>query len=148
MVMEKIYHVDLTPKERKHLQKIVRVGANKAKVISRAHILLKSNEGKTDKEIADLLYVGEETVRRTRQRFWDEGMEKALHGQPYPLPEPKLTDEQEAYLIALACSEPPEGYAQWTIELLAERMVADGKVTSISRDKVRLTLKKTNSSPG
>jgi DNA-binding CsgD family transcriptional regulator len=55
--MEKIYHVDLTPKQRKYLQKIVRVGTNKAKVISRAHILLKSNEGKTDKEIADLLYI-------------------------------------------------------------------------------------------
>ena len=69
--MEKIYHVDLTPKQRKHLRKIVRVGTNKAKVISRAHILLKSNEGKTDKEIADLLYIDEETVRRTRQRFWN-----------------------------------------------------------------------------
>ena len=67
--MEKIYHVDLTPKQRKYLRKIVRVGTNKAKVISRAHILLKSNEGKTDKEIADLLYIDEETVRRTRQRF-------------------------------------------------------------------------------
>lgn len=67
--MEKLYHVDLTPRQIKHLQKIVRVGANKAKVISRAHILLKSAEGRTDNEIADLLYISEETVRRTRQRF-------------------------------------------------------------------------------
>lgn len=146
--MEKIYHVDLTPKEKRYLQKIVRVGTNKAKVISRAHILLKSSEGKIDKDIAALLYIDEETVRRTRQRFWDSGMEKALHGQPYPPPEPKLADEQEAYLIALACSDPPEGYARWTIELLAEQMVTDGIVLSISRDKVRLTLKKTNSSLG
>ena len=142
--MERIYHVDLTPKQRKYLQKIVRVGTNKAKVISRAHILLKSNEGKTDKEIANLLYIGEETVRRTRQRFWNEGMEMALNGKSYPAPEPMLTDEQEAYLIALACSNPPEGYARWTIELLTDRMLADGIVKSISRDKVRLTLKKTN----
>ena len=142
--MEKIYHVDLTPKQREYLRKIVRVGSNKAKVISRAHILLKSNEGKTDKEIADLLYIDEETVRRTRQRFWNEGMEIALNGNPYPPPEPKLTDEQEAYLIALACSDPPEGYARWTIDLLTERVIADGIVMSISRDKVRLTLKKTN----
>lgn len=146
--MEKIYHVDLTPKERKHLQNIVRVGTNKAKVISRAHILLKSSEGKTDEEIAKLLYIGEETVRRTRQRFWNEGLEMALNGKPYPVSEPKLTDEQEAYLVALACSDPPEGYAQWTIESLTERMVAEGIVLSISREKVRLTLKKTNSSPG
>jgi transposase len=146
--VEKIYHIDLTPKERKYLQNVVRVGANKAKVISRAHILLKSNEGKTDQEIADLLYIGEETVRRTRQRFWNEGLDTALKGKSYPPPEPKLTDEQEAYLIALACSDPPEGSAQWTIELLTERMLADGIVMSISREKVRLTLKKTNSNPG
>lgn len=146
--MEKIYHVDLTPKQRKHLEKIVCVGSNKAKVITRAHILLKSNEGKTDKEIAALLYIGEETVRRTRQRFWHDGMEMALNGNPYPPSEPKLTDEQEAYLVALACSDPPEGYAQWTIELLTEKMIAEGIVMSISREKVRLTLKKTTSSPG
>jgi transposase len=146
--MEKIYHVDLTPKQRKHLEKIVCVGSNKAKVITRAHILLKSDEGKTDKEIAALLYIGEETVRRTRQRFWCDGMEMALNGNPYPPSEPKLTDEQEAYLVALACSDPPEGYAQWTIELLTEKMIAEGIVMSISREKVRLTLKKTTSSPG
>ncbi|MBK8988231.1 MAG: helix-turn-helix domain-containing protein [Chloroflexi bacterium] len=146
--MEKIYHVDLTPKQRKHLEKIVCVGSNKAKVITRAHILLKSDEGKTDKEIAALLYIGEETVRRTRQRFWHDGMEMALNGNPYPPSEPKLTDEQEAYLVALACSDPPEGYAQWTIELLTEKMIAEGIVMSISREKVRLTLKTTTSSPG
>jgi transposase len=146
--MEKVYHVDLTPKQRKHLQKTVCVGSNKAKVITRAHILLKSNEGKTDKEIAALLYIDEETVRRTRQRFWNEGMEAALNGNPYPPPAPKLTDEQEAYLVALACSDPPAGHAQWTIELLVERMMADNIVLSISREKVRLTLKKTTSSRG
>ena len=121
---------------------MVRVGRNKAKVIRRAHILLKSDEGKTDKEIAELLYVSEETVHRTRQRFWYEGMEKALHGQPYPPPEPKLTDKQEAYQVALACSDPPDGYARWTIDLLTNRMIADGIIISISREKVRLTLKK------
>jgi transposase len=146
--MEKIYHVDLTPKQRKHLRAIVCVGSSKAKTITRAHILLKSDEGKSDKEIAALLYVGEETVRRTRQRFWNGGVEAALAGNPYPTPAPKLTDEQEAYLVALACSDPPEGYAQWTIELLAEKMVTDGIVMSISREKVRLTLKKTISNRG
>ncbi|MCB0000435.1 MAG: helix-turn-helix domain-containing protein [Anaerolineales bacterium] len=80
--MEKIYHVDLTPRQIKHLQKMVRVGSNKAKVISRAHILLKSHEGKTDKEIALLLYVDEETVRRTRQRFWHDGLEMPYMGIP------------------------------------------------------------------
>ncbi|MBK8984489.1 MAG: helix-turn-helix domain-containing protein [Chloroflexi bacterium] len=64
-----------------HLEKIVCVGSNKAKVITRAHILLKSDEGKTDKEIAALLYIGEATVRRTRQRFWCAGTNHAAPGR-------------------------------------------------------------------
>ncbi len=146
--MEKTYRIDLTPEQRKELRKIVRIGRNKAKVICHAHVLLKSDEGKTDKEIAELLYIGEETVRRIRQRFCNEGVEMALQGKPYPPAEPTLTDEQEAYLIALACSDPPDGRSRWTIELLANKIVADEVISSISREKVRLTLKKTNSSPG
>ena len=71
-------------------------------------------------------------------------LDHALNGNPYPAREPKLSDEQEAYLIALACSEAPEGYARWTIEMLAERMVADGKIDTISPSKVQMILKKTN----
>ena len=146
--MRKVHVVDLTPKQRKHLRRIVRVGTNKAQVITRAHILLKSHEGMTDKEIADFLYTSEETVRRTRVRFCEEGLEWTLNGKPQPPREPTLTDEQEAYLIALACSDPPEGRSRWTIELLTNRLVADGIVEAISWEKVRLTLKKTNSSLG
>ena len=146
--MEKLYRIQLTPEQRKSLRKVVRIGHNKAKVITHAHILLKSDEGKTDKEITELLYIGEETVRRVRHRFCNEGMDMALNGKPYPPGEPTLTDEQEAYLIALACSDPPEGRSRWTIELLTERMRDDEVVPSISREKVRLTLKKTNSSSG
>lgn len=146
--MEKLYRIELTSEQRKSLRKIVRIGRNKAKVITHAHILLKSDEGKTDKEIADLLYIGEETVRRVRQRYCHDGLELALHGKPYPKGEPSLTDEQEAYLVALACSDPPEGRSRWTVELLTERMMSDQVVESISREKVRLTLKKTNSSLG
>ena len=146
--MAKQYHVDLTPKQRKYLKRVVRFGKAKAKVISNAHILLKADEGKTDESIADLLYMSVETVRRTRQRYWKEGLEHALHGNPYPPVEPMLTDEQEAYLVALACSAAPDGFARWTIEMLAEQMVADGRIDSISPSKVQRTLKKTNSSPG
>lgn len=142
--MEKIYHVDLTPKQSKSLQKMTRVGSNKAKVIRNAHILLKANEGKTDCEIAQLLYIGEETVKRTRRRYWEEGLEAALKGKTWPPPEPTLTDEQEAYLIALTCSDAPEGYAAWTLDLLQERLIADGIVESISRSTVRVVLKKTS----
>ena len=140
--MPKIYHVDLTPKQRKTLKKMVRYGRTKAQVITNAHILLKADEGKTDEAIAALQYVGIETVRRVRQRYWKYGLNHALNGNPYPPHEPKLSDEQEAYLIALACSDAPDGYARWTVEMLAERMVADGKIDTISPSKVQMTLKK------
>jgi transposase len=142
--MEKIYHVDLTPKQSKTLRKITRVGSNKAKVIRNAHILLKASEGKTDAEIAEMLYVEDETVKRTRKRYWQEGLEAALKGKKWPPPEPVLTDEQEAYLIALTCSDAPEGYTTWTLDLLQERLIADKIIESISRSTVSRVLKKTN----
>mgnify|MGYP000485317577 CR=1 FL=1 len=93
--MQKIYHVDLTPKQRKDLKKLVRYGRTKAQVITNAHILLKADEDKTDEEIASLQYVGIETVRRVRQRYWKQGLDHALNGNPYPPREPKLSDEPE-----------------------------------------------------
>jgi transposase len=144
----KKYVVKLTPKERKSLLAVVNKGKNKASVIRRAHILLKSDEGQTDQAIAEMLYVSEDTISRTRQRFCDEGLEVALADKPRPPREPKLDAKQEAYLIALACSDPPAGQAKWTMELLAQQLVTDGLVESIAPDTVRLVLKKTNSSPG
>lgn len=146
--MAKKYEVNLTPKERSHMLAIVSKGKNKAQVIRRAHILLKSDEGKTDKEIAELLYISEDIVERTRAFFWQEGVQAALEGKPIPGQEEKLGEVQEAYLTAIACTEPPDGHSRWTLELLAQRMVEDGVVASISPTTVRLTLKKTSSSLG
>ena len=136
--------VKLTPQERKRLIAIVSKGKNKAAVIRRAHILLKSDEGKTDQEIAEMLYSSEDTVSRTRQRFCEEGLEAALEDKPHPGSESKLDDGQEAYLIALACSTPPQGRRRWTLELLAKQLEQDGIVEGISAEAVRLVLKKTN----
>ncbi len=144
----KKYVVKLTPKERKRLLAVVNKGKNKACVIRRAHILLKSDEGRTDQAIADMLYISEDTVSRTRQRFCDDGLEAALADKPRPPRDPKLDAKQEAYLIALACSDPPAGQAKWTMELLAQQLVTDGMVDSIAPETVRLVLQKTNSSPG
>ena len=130
--MAKKYVVELTPKERSHLLAVVSKGKNKAQVIRRAHLLLKSDEGKTDKEIAELLYISEDTVERTRACFWQEGVQAAIDGKPIPGQEEKLDEVQEAYLTAIACTEPPEGRSRWTLELLAKRMVAAGIVDSIS----------------
>ena len=142
--MEKKHVVTLTPKERKKLLAMVRKGKNKAVVIQRAHILLKSDEGKTDREISELLYISEQTVRRVRMRFVEAGVSDALEDKPAPARDPKLDERQTAYLVALACSEPPAGQASWTMELLAERLIKDGIVDHISPETVRLVLKKTN----
>ena len=144
----KKYIVNLTPKERKTLLVIVRKGKNKATVIQRSHILLKSDEDKTDEQIAKLLYISDDTVARTRQRFCEEGLDAALRDKPHPGSEGKLDDGQEAYLVALACSDAPEGRQRWTLELLTKQLIEDGIVESISTETVRLVLKKTNSNLG
>jgi len=137
------HEIHLSPTERKKLLAIVSKGRNKAVVIQRAHILLKADEGKTDTEIKDMLYVSEQTIRRTRLRYVQEGLQVALEDQPHaPQTTTALDEKQEAYLIALACSTPPEGYARGTLELLAQRLTTDGIVSSISPETVRLALKK------
>ena len=140
--MEKRHVIKLTAKERKKLLSVVRQGKNRAAVIQRAHILLKSDEGKTDRVIS------EQTLRRIRVKFCKLGLEGALEDKPHPPPERKLGEQQSAYLVALACSDPPAGQARWTMELLAKRLVDAGIVDCISPETVRLSLKKTNSSPG
>jgi transposase len=146
--MEKKYVVNLTPKERATLLAIVSKGRRKASEIRRAHTLLKSDEGKTDREIMEMLYIGEETVRRTRRRYCEDGLEAALEDKPRPGRDSKLEEKQEAYLIAVACTDPPSGQARWTLELLVQRLVADGIVEDIAPETVRLALKKTGLSLG
>jgi transposase len=144
----KKYVVKLTSQERKKLLGVVGKGKHKATVIRRAHILLKSDEGKTDQDIADVLYISDDTIGRTRQRFCEDGLEAALEDRPHPGSARKLDDGQEAYLVALACSDPPDGRKRWTLELLTHRLVEDGVVESISTETVRLVLKKTTLSLG
>jgi transposase len=141
--MEKKHVIKLTSKERKKLLGVVRQGKNRAAVIQRAHILLKSDEGKTDQAISEMLYISEQTVRRIRIKLCELGLDGALEDKPHPPPEPKLDEVQSAYLVALACSDPRAGQARWTMELLAKRLVDDGVVKSISAETVRQKLKKT-----
>ena len=147
MAKEK-HEVHLSEAERKKLLAVLSKGRNKAVVIQRAHMLLKVDEGKTDAEISQMLYVSEQTIRRTRLRFVEEGLEAALEDKPHPAKETKLKEKEEAYLIALACSEPPAGQARWTLELLTKQLLEDEIVTRVSPETVRLLLKKTASSPG
>jgi transposase len=147
MAKEK-HEVHLTEEERRKLLGVVSKGRNKAVVIQRAHILLKVDEGKTDMEISQMLYVSEQTIRRIRLRFAQEGLQAALEDKPHPAAGPELDEKQEARIIALACSEPPAGQVRWTLELLTQEVLKDGIVTQLSPETVRLLLKKTNSNPG
>jgi transposase len=142
------HEVHLLEVERKKLLAIISKGRNKAVVIQRAHILLKVDEGKTDTEISQMLYVSEQTIRRARLRFAQDGLQAALEDRPHPATGSELDEKQEARVIALACSEPPAGRVRWTLELLTQEVLKDGIVTHISPETVRLLLKKTNSNPG
>lgn len=124
--MEK-QRVNLTEKERQKLVAIVTKGRNKASHIQRAHILLKSAEGKTDAEISQWLYISEPTVRRTRPWFGEGGIDKALEDEAPPECDPLLSDQQEGHLMALACSAPSHGRERWTLELLTKRLLLQKK---------------------
>ena len=142
------HEVHLKEEERRKLIGIVSKGCNKAVVIQRAHILLKVDEGKTDAEISQMLYISEQTIRRIRLRFAQAGLQAALEDKPHPATGSELDEKQEARIIALACSEPPAGQARWTLELLTQAVLKDGIVTHLSPETVRLLLKKTNSNLG
>jgi len=148
MPRPKKYVVELTEEQRSYLLELIRKGEAKARMLTRARILLLSAEGRTDKFVASVLKVNPQTVRNIRKRFAEEGLEAALRERPRPGAQPKLDAKGEAFLIALACSDPPEGREHWTMQLLADRLVELGVVDSISDETVRRVLKKTNSSPG
>lgn len=142
------YRVDLTENEREHLRQVTRRGKASARKVTRARILSKADEGLLDRQIAEALDVGMATVWRTRKRFVEEGLESALQERPRPGQRCKLDGKEEAHLIAVVCSKPPQGHARWTLRLLADKVVELGFADSMSYETVRRTLKKRDSSPG
>jgi transposase len=148
------YVVRLSLEERESLRALVNTGKVAAGKRRRAQILLKADadsesSGPTDKEVAESLDVGIATVHRVRQALVQEGLEAAVQGHCQGRPRPrKLSGDQEARLIALACGPAPEGYARWTLRLLASTLVELKIVASIGKDAVRQTLKKTRLSLG
>jgi transposase len=101
-----------------------------------------------DAAIAVALHLGIATVERVRKRFVEEGLEVALCERPRPGAQRKLDSKQEAFLIALACSTPPEGRTSWTMQLLADQLIELRVIDAISDETVRRTLKRTRSSCG
>ena len=152
--MRKKYVVTLTDEERQRLRALIAAGKGPARKLMHARVLLKAERrdgkpGWKNATIANGLEVGTSTVERVRQRFVEEGLEAALvprrSQRQYRR---KLDGGAEAHLIALTCSEAPEGRSRWTLRLLAERMVALEYVDTVSHETVRGVLKKTTSSRG
>lgn len=146
--MKKIYVVSLTEAERTYLLEFTKKGENRPRKVTRAHILLLADEGKIDDTVAEMLHIGRATVERIRKKFVEGGIEFALNERPRKGKDPKLNGKAEAYLTAIACSDPPQGRKRWTMQLLADRLVEAGIVDEISDETVRRVLKKTTSNPG
>lgn len=151
---QKRYIVALSDTERQYLEALAKTGKESAYRITRARVLLKADVnqpggGWSDPQISNALDVSVPTLERLRKRFVEEGLEATLKKRPRQTPPLRRLDgEQEAYLIALACSEPPGGQSRWSLRLLAQEMVSLGYVEDLSYETVRQTLKKTRLSLG
>lgn len=146
--MPEKYTVTLSNEQRQQILQLTHQRNLSGRRFKRAQILLLADEGHRDETIAQMLYVGESTVHRIRQKFVVGGVEFALSELPRPGSKRKLDGKAEAFLVATTCSDPPAGRAEWTMQLLAERLVEVQLVEQISDETVRRTLKKTTSSPG
>ena len=149
------YKVTLTSEEREELIEITRRGTHSAKKIIHALILINVDRGvnaserQTNEEICKVLKTGMRTIDRVKKRFVEEGLEAALKMAPTSREYEKLVDgDMEAHLIAVACGEPPKGFARWSLRLLANKLVELRIADNISYETVRRTLKKTNLSLG
>jgi hypothetical protein len=151
----KKYIVKLSKDEHDKLRKLIKSGRGPSRMFTRARILLKADEGEHgpswgDEKISDALDVTVQTIERVRKQLVEEGLDAVLsrHRYTQKVSRKKIDGDVEAHLIALSCSEPPEGYARWTLRLLADKVVELGYVENISYEAVRQTLKKTNLSRG
>jgi len=146
--MRKASIVRLTPEQRAELTDRLEREALNGRRRRHYQILLLADEGRTDERIAAATGASRSTVERHRTRFAREGLEAALTDKPRSGAPPKLDGKQEAMIVALACSNAPEGQARWTAKLLASRAVTLEVVESVSESTVRRVLKKTRSSLG
>lgn len=149
------YKVTLAQEERNQLTEITRTGTHAARKVIHALILLNVDRGQYNTEqqingeICKVLKIGMRTIDRVKKRFVEEGLDAALKMAPTSRGYDKLVDgDMEAHLIALACGEPPKGYARWSLRLLSDKLVELRIADSISYETVRRTLKKTNLSLG
>ena len=145
------WKVKLTKEERKKIKMVLRSKKVSMEAKKHAQILLDIDENEEKKplslnEVTRRRGVCQNTVIRVRQRYAEQGIERAIFRKKRETPpvEPKITGEVEAHIIATACSEAPEGKARWTLSMIANKIVLDGVIESISDEAVRLVLKKQN----
>ncbi len=138
----KHYIINLTEEEREELYRLTTTGRHSALKMQHARILLKTDEGLIDEQIAEHLDINVRTVERVRKRCANEGVSATLSSKKRPLRVPKFDGEAEARLVQLACSEAPKGRQRWTLRLLADKLVELDVVESISPETVRQHLKK------
>lgn len=148
------YTIKLTKAEVEELHGIINKGSHTSQTFRVAYILLNCDEGKfsskvTNEQISKVLKVGMRTIDRVKKRFVEDGLEAVLERRPTSrVYDRKLDGDVEAKLVTLCCSDPPKGYAKWSLRLLADKMVELKYVESISHVTVRSVLKKTNLSLG
>lgn len=148
------YKVSLAQNERQQLLSITKGGTHTSKKFMHALILLNCDEGEfsekvNNEDVARILKIGERTIDRVKKKFVEEGYDAALENRPTTrVYDRKADGDVEAHLVALSCSEAPEGFSRWSLRLLAEKMVELQYVEDISHETVRRTLKKTNCVPG
>src|SRR6202790_351592 len=141
------YRIELSQAERDALTTMLSGGKHAARKLKRAQILLAADAGSSDDEIARTVAVGGSTVYRTKRRFVEDNLERALSEEPRPGAESKLTCREEALLVATACASPPEGRARWTLELLAGAIVKITEHKSLSYETVRRRLAENDIKP-
>lgn len=150
--MPKMKHpVTLSPQERTELQVFVSRGKRSAREINRARILLVADEGKKDAEILQWLGVSRSTVHTVRKKYDKREHEHILDflkEEPRSGAPIKIDSRVEAHVTMIACSDPPEGSARWTLHMIADKLVKLKAIDSISHESIRRTLKKTNSNRG
>ena len=145
------YAIDLTDAERAALREILAKNQGKRSTLTNAYILLKADRscGWTNTDIASAYDVSTKKVEQLKKRFVEEGFEAALYRKPVTnAHRRKITGDEEAHLIALWCSQAPEGRERWTLRMLADKMVELDVIASVSHETIRRTLKKRNVNPG
>lgn len=138
----KLYHINLSEEEREELVRLTTTGRHAARKVMRARILLKADEGTKDEQIAEHLNVTVRTIESVRKKCALEGIDATLTPKKRPPGRTKLNGEDEARLVQVACSEPPDGRQRWTLRLLADKLVELEVADSISYETVRQCLKK------